>query len=447
MNKNRSDALTIWNAAVDAVRPRPLVSNRVQVCNNELQIGDKSWGLDSFDRVVVVGAGKAGTEMCKGLLNALPDTLPVIGWINVPEGTEKDFGTNITIHPARPAGLNEPTESGVEGTQKILDLVRSAKQSDLCIALISGGGSALLPAPAKGISLNDKLAVIRHLSGAGANIAELNTVRKHLSQVKGGGLAAACNAGDLITLVLSDVLGDPLDLIASGPTIPDPSSPQDAIDVLRRFDPDQELPDHIISFLKQAEPKRQDFQSTVFVVGNNRTAVDAASAQAANLNYKCFSDSATQCEGDAADIGKSIANNVLDQLRRNPVTQPTCLVSGGEPTVQLAPQNIRGKGGRNQQLVLASYVHLLDQQLTEEEWKRVVILSGGTDGEDGPTDAAGGLIDSRVHAEICHRGLDVSRAIKTNDAYTLLNEVDGLITTGPTGTNVCDVRVATILPN
>ena len=442
----RDNALSIWNAAVDAVRAKTLVQKNVRIEADRLHVKDSVWELSRFNRIVVVGAGKAATGMTQGLVNAVGSKLPISGWINVPEGTETPI-TGITVHPARPAGLNEPTEAGVLGTTEILKLVNGASDQDLCIALISGGGSALMPAPADGVSLADKQKVTRFLSGAGANIAELNTVRKHLSQVKGGGLAAVCNAGELITLVLSDVLGDPLDLIASGPTVPDTSTPIDALDVLTKYDCENTLAPSIRLSLQQAKRKEVRSNSQTIVIGNNQVAVHAASHRAEELNATFESESANACEGDAGEVGRTLAKHVISLLRGPGLSKTHCVISGGEPTVRLAPEKIRGKGGRNQQLVLSAYEVFVDQQLSVDEWKRVVMLSGGTDGEDGPTDAAGGFIDESVHREIVQQNLDVRDAIERNDAYSLLHKAGGLIVTGPTGTNVCDVRVAMVEGN
>ncbi len=393
--------------------------------------------------------------MAQGLLQAIDNWLPVVGWINVPEGTVPEAAArelgDVHVHAARPAGVNEPTTEGVAGTREILKLVSNAGQRDLCIALISGGGSALLPAPIEGITLEDKQNVTRFLSGAGADITDLNTVRKHLSVVKGGGLLRACRAGELVTLILSDVLGDPLDLIASGPTVPDTSTIGDAIDVLQKYDPQKTLGDRIyatLSRLQNAEPARQEelvCKSTTLVIGNNAVAVDEAGIRAEKLGYNHAMQSARQCEGSAEDVGRRLAEMTVGMLRADPNAHRTdCLITGGEPTVTLAPADVRGCGGRNQQLVLAAYQHLLSLELTDNEWNRLCILSGGTDGEDGPTDAAGAILDAEVHQLACKLDLKINDHLKRNDAYTYFKRTNGLLITGPTGTNVCDVRVAVV---
>ncbi|MEM8669751.1 MAG: DUF4147 domain-containing protein [Planctomycetota bacterium] len=457
MGDLRRDATEIWTAGLDAVRAQPLVQRSVQRDGDHLVIDDQTWSRSQFDRVVLVGGGKAGTAMARGFLDAIGDWLPVIGWLNVPAGTEpasKD-GTeaklgNVTIHPARPASVNEPTDAGVEGTSEILQMVANAGPRDLCVALISGGGSALLPAPAVGITLEDKQAVTRFLSAAGADITELNTVRKHLSRIKGGGLLQACRASHLITLILSDVLGDPLDVIASGPTVNDTSTAEDALRVLGKLDPNQQLPPSVYRLLEHppsgsTSPPESSVLSSLCVIGNNAVAVDHSGIRAEQLGYNHVMQSARECEGSAEDVGRHLADMTVQMLRPpSDAHQTDCLITGGEPIVTLAPADIRGKGGRNQQLVLAAYQRLLEHELSEDEWSRVCILSGGTDGEDGPTDAAGALIDGHIHQSAVQLGLEIGDSLKRNDAYTFFDSIGGLLMTGPTGTNVCDVRVAVV---
>lgn len=455
MSPARTHALEIWTAGLDAVRAEPLVRRELVVEDDILWIDGHAFDRSDFQRVLVFGAGKAASAMAAGLVNKLDGWLPISGWVNVPEGTEREIH-GIVTHPARPAGVNEPTADGEFGTREIVERVENAESSDLIIALISGGGSALLPMPIEGITLEEKLSVIRFLSGRGASIEQLNTVRKHISAIKGGGLLRRANGKHLVTLVLSDVLGDPLDLIASGPTVIDPSSPADALEVLSEFDPadsdgKRKLPDSIYRQLSQANACDADkeaaavIDSTIVVVGNNAVAVDEAGIVAERLGYNHVMSSATCSEGLAEDVGRHLADMTVKMLRAGPENHRTdCLISGGEPVVQLAESSIRGKGGRNQQLVLAAYQRLIQCDLTDEEWRRVAILSGGTDGEDGPTDAAGAVLNEKVNREAVSLNLDVADHLRRNDAYTFFRRTGGLLMTGPTGTNVCDVRVALV---
>jgi len=327
----------------------------------------------------------------------------------------------------------------VAGAEKVLETVDSLGPRDLCICLISGGGSALLPAPAIGVSLSDKQALTRHLSAAGANIEQLNTVRKQLSRIKGGGLARACRAGKLISLVISDVLGDPLEIIASGPTVIDRSTPVDALQVLERFGALSVAP-NAVQYLRLRNASKSDETSfekvTNLIIGNNAVAVDAAGIEAERRGYSHAMLAVRDLEGAAEDVGVHLAE-MARQMRSQ--GGPDCLITGGEPTVQWVAADVRGIGGRNQQLALAALCSFVDGGLTG-----VAILSGGTDGEDGPTDAAGAFIiaDTLDHAR--KPGLDPRDFLRHNDVYTFFQQVGGLIQTGPTHTNVCDVRVVVV---
>ena len=293
----RNDAMRIWNAGLEAVGGKKSVARMIRASSQELWIGDHAFAISDFDRIVLLGAGKAASAMAEGFVEAVDLTIPIIGWLNVPEGTERVI-PGVKVHVARPAGVNEPRPEGVQGTKQLLKLALEATPRDLCIVLMSGGGSALMPAPIDGISLDDKIELVRFLSAEGSDIESLNTVRKHLSKVKGGRLKAACNAGQLVTLILSDVLGDPLDLIASGPTIDDPSTPQDALSVLSRFDPTRKLSGRIYEALENS-PQR-NCQKTIpalnVVVGNNAIAVDEAGVIAEHLGYNHIMHSASNDE-------------------------------------------------------------------------------------------------------------------------------------------------------
>ena len=444
----RNDALRIWQAGVAAVDSTRLVAQTLQVAGNILTIGDEELSLDRVRRIVVVGAGKAGAGMAAGVEAALGEELcaakQLTGWVNVPEDCVRTL-RRITLLGARPAGKNEPTQDGVDGAARILQLVESAGPDDLVLCLISGGGSALLPAPVEGITLADKQAVTKFLSGAGANIAELNTVRKALSRIKGNGLARSCRAGRLATLIISDVLGDPLDVIASGPTVPNTTTAADALQVLERFGAKQAgiAPQVFDVLTKQRDEKTQSASSssrcvvTNLVIGNNATAVDAAGLEAERLGYSHAMDAATKLEGAAEQIGRHLAEMAV---RMRSQAGPDCLITGGEPTVTLAPEERRGRGGRNQQLVLAAAERLLELDAKDG----IVVLSGGTDGEDGPTDAAGAIADGDLLHQAANQKIAVTDALARNDAYTYFDARQSLIRTGPTHTNVCDIRVAVV---
>ena len=372
------------------------------------------------------------------------------GRVNVPADCVRVL-RKITLHAARPAGVNEPTAEGVLGSQKILEIVSNLGADDLCLVLISGGGSALLPAPASGLTLTDKQTVTRFLMQSGATIGELNTVRKHLSRIKGGKLASACRAGHMLTLIISDVVGDPLDVIASGPTVADTSTSAMALAVLSKFGArPPEVPQAVFEVLERSAQEAKDPQIIPpvvanqvvenHVIGNNAVALAAAAAKAAGLGYRVQSLGSSN-QGEASSEGRDLAERCL-ALRQEHATEsrPTCLLSGGEPVVQLARTDRPRKGGRNQQLVLAALDRLWDDGLTG-----TAILSGGTDGEDGPTDAAGACADERVLARARELRLDPKSFLEINDAYHFFEQAGGLIKTGPTHTNVMDLRVALII--
>jgi len=442
----RRDALKIWQAGVDAVRSERLVGESFRVEGPDLIVGDERLRLDAVGRIVVVGAGKAGAGMAAAVEEALGPRLceekELRGWVNVPEDCVRPFlsKSRIHLHGARPPGVNEPTPAGAAGSAEILRLVESLTATDLCLCLISGGGSALMPAPVEGISLDDKLAVTRHLSAAGANIEELNTVRKQLSRIKGGGLMRACRAGRLLSLVISDVLGDPLDVIASGPTVEDSSTPEAALEVLRRFDARKAgISAAVFEYLRQkqaAKPPEPTCRVTNRIIGNNATAVDAAGREAERLGYAPAMVSVQKSEGPAEEIGRNLAEMAV-KMRDEP--GPDCLVSGGEPVVKLAHAEKRGLGGRSQQLVLAAL-----ERLAGDGAAGIALLSGGTDGEDGPTDAAGAILDASILSAAQSRGLDPADFLARNDAYHFFQPLCALIRTGPTHTNVCDVRVVVV---
>ena len=312
-------------------------------------------------------------------------------------------------------------------------------EHDVCICLLSGGASALTPAPREGVTLADKLAVTQFLSASGANIEELNTVRKHLSAIKGGRLARHCRAGLLATLVISDVPGDPLDVIASGPTVPDRSTASDALAVLRRYRAEEGgVSQRVFDVLSQPDdetpfPVRRTFTE---VIGSNAVAVGAAARHAERIGFSPTAVSSSRPEGAAESVGRMLAGELRLSARGQGAD---CLISGGEPVVELAPAEIRGKGGRNQQLVAAAALELTDDPPAE-----FALLSGGTDGEDGPTDAAGAVLDQATMKAIQDRRLDVADFLRRNDAYRLFEQLGSLIKTGPTHTNVCDVRVVCV---
>jgi glycerate 2-kinase len=498
------DALDIWQAGVRAVTPWELIQNKLVLDGYHLTIDDAcAIDLRPVRRLIVVGAGKASAAMAAALHHQIIQRLPkrisleVVGWINAPEGAFQEQLPGIYLHAARPWGMNIPTQAAVDGTRQILRLMSAASKDDVVLCLLSGGGSALLVAPQAGITLSDKQAVARSIAEAGGDIRQLNTVRRCLSDIKGGGLARACKAGRLICLILSDVLGDPLELIASGPTLidsngslstsqadshgPDSHGPANfgssgdtptaqvggslggSGDFAAQPQTGQAAAERLaaLAILRQLQLiGRPELQSVVrwlssspsiespqaalpaienIVLGNNADAVDAAGVRAVELGYRYSMHSARQPEGDVSQVVMQSLNSI-DWLCKH--REPDCWISGGEPTVHL-PSEGHGKGGRNQQLSL-----WVLEQLLGLGWPgaypdcELAFVSGGTDGEDGPTDAAGACFDStvvaRMHSLKCFPLPYLARA----DSYHFFSQVGGLMKTGPTGTNVCDLRVA-----
>jgi len=435
----RQHARSIWQAAVSAVNPQELV--RAALEGPELRPV-----LERAPRALVVGGGKAGAAMAAGVEQALADRLPLLaGVVNVPAEEVRPLRA-LRLHAARPAGTNQPTAEGVAGVEAMFQLIDQAQPGDLGLCLLSGGGSALLPAPAMGVSLPDKQEVTLLLHACGATIGEMNAVRKHLSRIKGGRLAQAFQARQVPvwSLIISDVVGDPLDVIASGPTAPDPTTFADAIAILRRHGLWERVPaavrTHLEAGVAGAVPETlkvlpEGVQNRV--LGNNSRALAAAARRAEECGYQVLNLGA-YLEGETAQAAIVLAG-VVRSIRRDgvPLQPPVCLLSGGETTVTLAENH--GKGGRNQELVLSMLL-----KLGRAELAGVVILSGGTDGEDGPTDAAGACADLSTLERAGPLGLDPATFLSRHDAYAFFDATGDLLRTGLTGTNVMDVRVILI---
>lgn len=452
-----ADALSIWWAGVVATQPDELFAREARIDGDSLELGDWQFDLTGIKRIVVVGAGKASASMATAFyrtcLQQLESRIDVVGWINAPAGsfTSGNAG-RIVLHAARPVGINEPTEAAVLGTDKIRSLVANCGPSDLCIALLSGGGSALLTSPIEGITLQDKQQVARLVAGAGANIAQLNTVRRALSRVKGGGLAKICQARELITLIISDVLGDPLETIASGPTLTSSAAlPSAALDVLKQLglQSSPQLANVVQTLTRLSQRERSlisasdgDVPVTHIVLANNATAVDAAGVKAVELGYRYIMQAARTLEGDVEQLAIKAADTI-EQLGHQP--EIDCWISGGEPTVKLPPADCCGRGGRNQQLMLLTMLELAQRGWPHDSVRfpaSMLCLSAGTDGEDGPTSAAGAWFDTQTFETMRSLGLDGLAFAQRADAFAFFEKLNSLIISGGTGTNVCDLRIA-----
>jgi glycerate 2-kinase len=432
----KATAISIFSEAVRAADPYLGIKKFVERRGNGILIDGELYPESRFPKIIVIGGGKASARMGQALEEILGDRIAG-GWINTKDGHSVPLKT-ITVNEC---GHPVPDERGIYGARRIIDLLDAADGKTLVICLLSGGGSALMPAPAEGISLAEKQDVTRLLLTAGAAIDELNAVRKHLSILKGGGMASLACPARLHVLILSDVIGDKLDTIASGPAVDDRSTFQDCIDICTRYGVFDKLPIVVRErFLRGAEgfipetAKPGEWYLSLArntLIGNNRMSVEAAEKAASGLGFGTLVLS-TVLEGEAKEIGTvyaAIASEIISS--GNPLLMPACVIGGGETTVTVRG---KGKGGRNQEMALRVAERISGLSGT-------AFLSGGTDGTDGPTDAAGGVVDSETNRAGTEKGLNIRSYLDDNDSYHYLKEVDGLLMTGPTGTNVMDVQI------
>ncbi len=422
-------------AAFRAADPVEAVLRNVRLAGDTLIVGKTRYRLARYERVLVLGAGKAGATMALALEKLLGKRISG-GLVNVKYGHTaplKRVEINECGHPV-------PDEAGVRGSERIARMASEAGEKDLVLCVVSGGASALMPAPAAGISLAEKQAVTKLLLACGANIHEINSVRKHLSTLKGGQLARLAYPATVITLMLSDVIGDNLDVIGSGPATPDLSTFADALGILKKYGLLDKAPASVRQRLEQGAagnlpetPKSLD-RTQNLVVGSNRLAVDAAKAKAKALGYRTLVLSTT-IEGETRDVARMHAA-IAREMRTSgePLKPPACIISGGETTVTLRGN---GKGGRNQEFALAA-------SLDVDGMRDVLLLSAGTDGTDGPTDAAGAWCDGNTLARARAAGLDAAQYLAENNSYEFFDKLGTLIRTGPTNTNVMDVRLVLV---
>jgi hydroxypyruvate reductase len=436
----KKNALTIFESAVRAVDPARAIKNHLKLEENCLIVGEKTSDLSGFDRISVIGAGKASAAMARGLEEILGERLRS-GLVI----TKYDHALSLDNIRVIEAGHPVPDEAGFRGARQIVQFLEQTDEKDLVFFLISGGGSALLPYPHEGLTLEDKQDVTKILLSVGANIHEINTLRKHLSRVKGGRLAKVAYPATLISLILSDVIGDDLDSIASGPTVPDHSTFADCMDVLDKYQITDRLPSVVVDILKKGThgeikdtPKAGDpaFERTQnLIIGSNILTVKAAEKEARELGYNTLILS-TFIEGETRDVARvhaAIAKEILSS--GNPIKRPACVISGGETTVTIRG---KGKGGRNQEFSLAAAMDI-------HGLENVVVLSAGTDGTDGPTDAAGAIADGTTVSRARKLGLKPELYLRENDSYHFFEALDDLIITGPTYTNVMDLRLLLVV--
>lgn len=439
----RDDAVAIWRAGVAAVDSERLVQQAVLRRSDGLEIAGEAYPLTPASRLVVVGGGKAGAGMAAGLEAALGNDWVdsrLEGWLNVPGDCVRSL-QRIHLHPGRPAGINEPAAAGVDGVNAMLRLVVTMREDDLCIVLLSGGGSALLPAPVEGVTLADKQLVTRLLMERSAPIEDLNAVRGALSRFKQGGLARALPAGRAVALIISDVIGDPLAVIASGPTVTAPGT-QDPKAILSRYVTCVDhVPERVWTALRErshAPVVSPSVSVRNHIIGNNATALHAAASEARRRGY-VMAGEALGVRGIARQIGCDLANQAAALASIKCLGRGWCFLSGGEPVVELVSYDGKRAGGRNQEVALGALASRWNA-----DWRRIVIVSGGTDGEDGPTDAAGAIADEDVLRRAQAMGLDPQAFLEINNTYPFFAQTEGLLRTGPTHTNVMDVRVVLV---
>ncbi len=443
-DKVRELAWQIMRAALDAVEPGAAVRKHLRLVGDRLVVsGEPPYALDEFDRVLVVGAGKAGAPMAAAVAGILGERLSG-GIVVVKHGHTLDDPSAAGPIEIVEAGHPIPDRAGLSGARRIADLLHDATERDLIVCLLSGGGSALMTLPVFGVSLADLQALTQILLGSGATINEVNTIRKHISQLKGGQLARLASPATVVSLVLSDVVGDPLDVIASGPTVPDPTTFSDAWAVLARYGVVDNVPPSIVGHLtaglhgvvadtpKPGDPLFDRVQNVV--VGSNRLAARAAVAEAERLGFTAALLT-TFLEGEAREVGKVIAGLAkgLASGEMTHLARPACLIAGGETTVTLSGN--AGQGGRNQEMALAAALAL-------DGWSGILVACLATDGSDGPTDAAGAFADGATVARAAELGLDAQLFLARHDAYRFFEQVGDLIVTGPTRTNVNDLILA-----
>lgn len=433
----RVSAIEIYLAGVESVKPGNLIPGRMSLSRNIMKIDDKSYDLTAIDKIFVVGVGKASASMASSVESILGSR------INAGHVVTK-YGHSVPLKYINitEAGHPVPDENGIMGTESILSVVNSAQENDLIIFLVSGGGSALLADVPEGCSLNDLRMLNTTLLQSGASIKEINCIRKHLSGVKGGMLARAAYPATLLSLIISDVIGDPLDVIASGPTVPDPTTYTDALEIIDRLNVKSRIPEKLMRTLldgymgKRPETLKESdpcfLKTGNIIIGNNVFAIQNSRLRAESFGYRTEVIT-SKLDGDVNDVARYIWETALGEKKKFSGNK-ICLLFGGEPTVKI---NGEGLGGRNQHLAL------LMAKLIKNS-TGITFLSGGTDGTDGPTDAAGAVVDTNTLLKASYAGLDYGKYLDEFDSYNFFMQEGGLVKTGPTQTNVMDLMVLLI---
>ncbi len=426
----------IFSAGLDGVAPDKAVLRTCQLIDDILIVDQTIYHLDNIDRIVVIGAGKGSALMAKAIETLLGQRM-TDGLITVKYG----YVESLDWIEICEAGHPLPDQNGMDCADKILQLALTADEKALVICLISGGGSALLPLPVTGLTLKDKQQATEILLRCGATIHEINTLRKHLSRVKGGRLAEAAYPATMINLILSDVVGDDLDCIASGPCVADPTTFADCLNIIQKYRIEEQLPRDVYRHLSDGfaglveetpKPGDQSFaRNQNIIIANNFLARERAALKAEELGYDVLLKS-EPVTGEARDVAAAYVEHVKElQSCRTEDQPPLCVISGGETTVSITGS---GLGGRNQEYALAAAISL-------EGAKDITLLSAGTDGTDGPTDAAGAFADESTLQRAGALKLDAHTFLDNNDSYRFFDQLGDLYKTGPTNTNVMDLQI------
>ena len=432
----RATAEEIFFSGLQGVEPENAIKRHIRRSGNDLVTPNGTYDLNNYRNIYIVGGGKAGAPMAKAMEDILGEKISE-GLVIVKYGHGEETRKVKVLEAAHPI----PDENGVQHTKELLNLLKRTQENDLVVCLLSGGGSALMIAPAEGVKLQEKQELTRHLLECGASIDEINTLRKHVSAIKGGRLAKAACPSTVICLILSDVVGDDLSTIASGPTYPDGTTFSDCLEILERYRIKEKVSKTITAYLqmgcenqeeetlKKGNPALEKTEN--IIVGSNIQALQSARAKAETLGFNTLILSSS-IEGETKDVAKvhaAIAKEII--ASENPIKKPACILSGGETTVKIGGT---GKGGRNQEFALTAAIEI-------EGIKGVTILCAGTDGNDGPTDAAGAIVDGDSISRALKKGLKVRDFLDNNDSYNFFSIQGDLLKTGPTKTNVMDLRI------
>lgn len=435
----REHAMLILDAAIEAVNPRRCMFEHVSVEGDSLKVDGKSYGLSSYGGIYVISFGKAAAAMAEAAEKLLGERITDGIVVSNSEPRTK-FGRMSFMLSSHPV----PDEKSVRAAGRIMSLLEKTGGNDLVLFLISGGGSSMLAMPREGLSLEDKRKVTEQLLISGVDTYGLNTVRKKLSSIKGGGLLKQALPSEVITLILSDVVGDNLEAIASGPTVADTTTFREAWRVVEALGVEHQIPPKVVVELERGMrgelPRQTDIapgeRVRTVVIGNNRKCVSAAGRKAEELGYSTLVLS-SQIRGEAKEVAKCVAAIALDIERfGKPLPMPACLVLGGETTVNVKKN---GKGGRNTETALSFCMEIIGHE-------NIVGLFAGTDGIDGPTDAAGAICDGLSRLSARERNISARDHLMANDSYSFFDSLGDLIKTGPTGTNVMDIGIVLAEP-